>query len=81
MPVSLDAIVYVQDPPEIEIRDGLVFMRFQFGGMVFDRCMLPSTFAKFMWRGDQALRMFRNGANVVELKTKVPDEELPAAHG
>ena len=78
----LDAIIFVESPPEIELRDGLFFLRFQFGTSAqIERVMLPSTFAKFMWRGQQALALFRSGANVVQLGPKVPDEEIPAAHG
>jgi len=81
MPVSLEASFYVDEPPEIEYRDGLFFVATTIGGMRFERVMLPSTFAKSVWRSQQALALFRGGANVVELKSKVADEELPAAHG
>jgi hypothetical protein len=81
MPLSLEAVFYVEDPPEIEFRDGLFHLATTIGGMRFERVMLPHVFAKSIWRGEQALRLFRSGANVVELRAKVPDEDCPAAHG
>jgi hypothetical protein len=81
MPLSqLDAIFFVEEPPEIELRDGLFRLSTCIGGYRFERVMLPSTFARAVWRAEQALALFRNGKNVVELKAKVPPEELAASH-
>ena len=73
-----EASYFVDEPPEIVLRDGLFHIRQNIGGECFERVMLPSTFARAVWRAEQALALFRNGANVVELKAKVEPEELPA---
>jgi len=81
MPHRLDASFYVDEPPEIEYRDGLFFIVQMVGGYRFERVMRPNTLARTVWRFEQALALFRRGDNVIELKSKVADEELPAAHG
>jgi hypothetical protein len=75
---NLEATFFVDEPPEIEFRDGLFRVVTEVGGERFERVMQPSTFARSVWRAEQALALFRNGANVVELKAKVPDEARTA---
>jgi hypothetical protein len=80
MPEKLDAVFFVGEPPDIEYRDGLFYLRTQVGEYRFERVMQPSTFARAVWRAEQALALFRQGANVVELKAKVDPEEVAAEH-
>lgn len=79
MPLSLEAVFYVEEPPEIELRGGMFHVSQIIGGMRFERVMLPHVFAVSIWRAEQALALFRKGANVVELRAKAPDEDLPVA--
>jgi hypothetical protein len=80
MPPQLDASFFVDEPPDIELRDGLFFIIQTVGNYRFERVMRPSTFARAVWRGEQALSAFRSGSNVVEFKAKVPPEEIAAEH-
>ena len=77
----LDACFFVDEPPEIEFRDGLFRIVQTIGRYRFERVMSPHVFSKAVWRGEQALALFRNGAEVIELKAKVPPEEPDAIHG
>ena len=36
--------MYIESPPEIEIRDGLAHVSYKIGGAVFEYVMLPSIF-------------------------------------
>ena len=71
---------YVEEPPEIEYRDGLFHVIQIIGDHRYERVMLPHVFAKALWRAEQALSQFRSGANVVELRAKVPPEDASIAH-
>lgn len=81
MPLSSKASYLIEEPPEFELRDGLFYVRQTIGDETYERVMRPSTFARLVWRGEQALALFRSGANVVEIKAKVPPEKFPASHG
>lgn len=72
---QLDGSFFVEEPPEVFLRDGLFHVVQNIGGERFERVMLPSTFARTLWRCEQALALFRNGAEVVELRAKVAPEE------
>jgi hypothetical protein len=80
MPVSLDACFFVEEPPEIELRDGLFYLTTVIGNYRFERVMRPHTFARALWRGEQALSAFRSGSNVVQFGPKAPPEEVAAGH-
>jgi hypothetical protein len=80
MPAQFEACFFVEEPPEIELRDGLFYVVQCVGDYRFERVMRPSTFARAVWRCEQALSAFRSGSNIVEFKAKVADEDIAAAH-
>jgi len=65
MPHRLDASFYVEEPPEVEYRDGLFFIVQMVGGYRFERVMRPATFARTVWKFEQALSQFRGNAKVI----------------
>jgi hypothetical protein len=81
MSESLDACFFVDEPPEIEFRDGMFRITQRVGNYSFERAMSPHVFAKTVWRGEQALALFRSGAKVVQLKGKVdPVDDVLGSH-
>lgn len=80
MPARLEASFFVAEPPEIELRDGLFHIVQTVGEYRFERVMQPSTFAKTVWRGEQALASFRSGGNVVKFGRKVATDEAANGH-
>lgn len=65
------ACFFVDEPPEIEFRDGLFHVIYAAGEKTIERVMLPSVFARTIWRGEQALATFRKGAEVVEIRAAI----------
>lgn len=73
---SLEASFFVSEPPEISFVGGLFHVVENVGGERIERVYQPSTFARAIWRAEQALALFRHGANVVQIGAKVPDEVM-----
>jgi hypothetical protein len=71
---------FVDEPPDFELVDGLFVVSLVVDGKCHKRVMRPSTFARAVWRAEQALAAFRSGSNVVKFGAKVPDEDIAAAH-
>jgi hypothetical protein len=43
---SLDATILIEDVPEVEVIDGLVYITDRIGGLVIRRCFRPGTFVR-----------------------------------
>jgi hypothetical protein len=70
MVLNVEATFFVDEPPEFEYRDGLFRVVVMVGGQRIERVMQPSTFARSVWRAEQALALFRSGANVAKFGPK-----------
>lgn len=58
MPPTLEAIIFVTDPPEFLIEDGLVHISQQVGQTRIDRVMRYNTFLKTIAHAQQAVREY-----------------------
>ena len=64
--MCFDATIFIEQPPEIEFREGLFFVTDRIGELVIRRCFTPHTFMKMVRRGQKAAAEFHS-ASVVRL--------------
>lgn len=65
MSFPVEAIFYVEEPPEVEFRGGMFYVTQTVGGYRFVRVMQPSTLLKAARRFQQAANLFSRGASVI----------------
>jgi hypothetical protein len=58
---QLDATILLEQAPEIEIIDGLVYITDRIGGLVIRRCFRPSTFLKTVQKFQRVAHDFATG--------------------
>lgn len=58
---SLDATILLETPPKFEIKDGLVYITDQIGGLVIRRVMRPNTFLKSLKTSERLIRTWMAG--------------------
>lgn len=56
---NLDATILLERPPEIEIKDGIVYITDQVGSLTIRRCLRPRTFAMLVALGSETLAKWR----------------------
>jgi hypothetical protein len=78
---SLEACFYVQEPPEIEYRDGMFHLTTVVGEYRFERVMRPHVFMLALRRAAEAARKHRmGGAVVIPFEREDDSEDAAATH-
>jgi hypothetical protein len=78
---SLDAVFFVDQPPEFEYRDGLFHLVTTVGQYRFERVMRPHVFMLALRRAAEAARKHRmGGAVVIPFEREDDSEDAAAAH-
>jgi hypothetical protein len=77
---NLDAIIFVEDAPEIEYRKGLFHIRQRISDTaVIERVMRPNTFMLALRRAAEAAHQHKfGGAEIIDLASR--HEEATATH-
>ena len=80
MPINLDARFFVEEPPDIEYRDGLFFVCQTIGDYRFERVMRPGVYmAALKHAADVAGEHFKGGAEVISLAKRL-EERAASGH-
>jgi hypothetical protein len=81
MPVELDACFYVDEPPDLEYRNGLFHITQQVGSYRFTRVMRPHTFLQTVRKFSAVAKQFGNDPdkNILAFERRSP-EAIDAAH-
>lgn len=58
---TLDATILLEEPPAVEIIDGLVYVTDRVGGLIIRRCLRPSTFLKALRKAQKVAHDFALG--------------------
>jgi hypothetical protein len=52
---NLDATILLEEPPDVEVRGGLVYVTDRIGSLTIRRCFRVSTFAKLVSAGSEIM--------------------------
>jgi hypothetical protein len=71
-----DATILLEEPPAVEVIDGLVYITDRVGGLVIRRCFRPRTFYETIQSFVEVSRQFdiarRGGAEIIPLHAARP---------